>query len=246
MMTLEEEGAYIRLLGHCWLHGSIPSDPEQCARLIGKGGSTTLSTKVLAMFNQPAGEGKVTHDRLEREREKQAVWREKSAQGGKKSAEMRKTANGGSTTLQPPLVPMGQPNGNSSVFCLQTSVNSCEDAPPGKKRQKKLPESEPPSPPDPRHTEFVTTYAAAWKERNPSSYDVQGKDVKALQDFLKKRQSLTVEEMMEYVLWCWDVYKRDGQHAAGVVKASTSIFGFVSSYGQIEAFSENYKTANRR
>ena len=39
LMSLEEEGAYIRLLAHCWLHGSIPSDPDLIARLIGKGAS---------------------------------------------------------------------------------------------------------------------------------------------------------------------------------------------------------------
>ena len=52
LLTLEEEGAYIRLLCHCWLHGSIPNDPEMIARLIGKGCSTTLASKVAIMFTQ--------------------------------------------------------------------------------------------------------------------------------------------------------------------------------------------------
>jgi len=32
-MTLEEEGVYIRLLCYCWSAGSIPKDPERCAKL---------------------------------------------------------------------------------------------------------------------------------------------------------------------------------------------------------------------
>jgi len=32
MMTLEEEGVYIRLLCFCWTHGSIPADPEMANR----------------------------------------------------------------------------------------------------------------------------------------------------------------------------------------------------------------------
>ena len=120
MMTLEEEGAYIRLLAYCWKHGDIPADPEQAARLIGKGASTTLATVVLAMF-QPTGNGdRLSHDRLDAERDKQAIWRAKSSQGGKISAEKRK---GGSTTLQPPLQGC-LPNGGNQMATLLSSSSS--------------------------------------------------------------------------------------------------------------------------
>ena len=81
LMTLEEEGAYIRLLCHCWLHGSIPSDPERIARLIGKGGSTTLATKVQAMFKQGENEGELIHDKLESIRSDREAWIAKSRAG---------------------------------------------------------------------------------------------------------------------------------------------------------------------
>ena len=106
MMTLEEEGAYCRLLWSCWQNGSIPSDPELAARLIGKGCSTTVARVVLPMFEIACGEGRVTHDRLERERAKQADWRKKSSAGGKKSAEMRQSLKGGSRVVQPPSSPI--------------------------------------------------------------------------------------------------------------------------------------------
>ena len=109
MMTLEEEGAYCRLLWSCWQHGSIPSDPELAARLVGKGCSTTVARVVLPMFEVACGDGRVTHDRLERERLKQAEWRAKSAAGGKKSAEMRQNHNQIATVVQPNC------NGGSTV-----------------------------------------------------------------------------------------------------------------------------------
>jgi uncharacterized protein YdaU (DUF1376 family) len=120
LLTLEEEGAYINLLCSCWLHGSIPADPAMAARLVGKGCSATLATTVLTMFTPSSEAGRMVHDRLERERLKQSDWREKSASGGRKSAELRK---GASTTLQPPL-----PNGINQKATLQSSVSSLQSS----------------------------------------------------------------------------------------------------------------------
>lgn len=104
LMTPEEKGAYMQLLCHCWVAGSIPKDPQACAVLIGKGGSTTLATVVQVMFQpHPNDPSELVHDRLEQERAKQARWREKSAEGGKKSSEMRNTPQKTSTVVQPPL-----------------------------------------------------------------------------------------------------------------------------------------------
>ena len=100
-MSTQEAGAYIRLLCCQWGQGQIPSDAKQINRVAG----CKVTPAVLQKF--PNGKNK----RLEAEREKQAIWREKSRQGGLKSAAKR-----GSTTLQPPLEPPcqgeGQPNGN--------------------------------------------------------------------------------------------------------------------------------------
>lgn len=122
LMTLEEEGAYIRLLCYCWVHGSIPSDPAAISRLIGKGGSTTLVSTIVTMFQ--ADGDKLVHERLESERSKQAEWREKSSLGGKKSAKVRwggKNRKGGVSTLKTVVTECFQPNGNSSVSSLLSS-----------------------------------------------------------------------------------------------------------------------------
>lgn len=111
MMTLEQEGAYCRLLWYCWQHGSIPSDPVEAAILIGKGASTKLAESVLVMFKRSRRSGRLIHDRLEQERYKQEQWRLKSIKGGKKSAQLR--AKGGSTTVARVVGKCLQPNGNS-------------------------------------------------------------------------------------------------------------------------------------
>lgn len=124
-MSLEEEGAYIRLLCYCWNNGSVPADPEACARVIGKGACKAVAIKVLVMFDQhPTESDRLIHERLEEEREKQRLWREKSAKGGKASAEGRnptkgqpkgnQSPKGGSTTLAPLVDDCLQPKGNSS------------------------------------------------------------------------------------------------------------------------------------
>lgn len=129
MLTLEEEGAYIRLLSYAWLHGSLPAEPDQLARIVGKGASTTLVTTLVTMFqpcpNQP---GRLVHDRLEAEREKQAVWRKKSAEGGKKSAAMRSNLKGGSTTVDR-VVEGWLPNGTNQKATLQSSSSSSYNTP---------------------------------------------------------------------------------------------------------------------
>jgi hypothetical protein len=90
------------------------------ARLVGKGCSATLATTVLTMFTPSSEAGRMVHDRLERERLKQSDWREKSASGGRKSAELRK---GASTTVQPPLA-----NGINQKATLQSSVSSLQSS----------------------------------------------------------------------------------------------------------------------
>ena len=87
LLTLEEEGAYIRLLCYCWKNGELPNDMEQLAKLIGKGGSVLLATKVATMFQ--ADGTRLVHDRLDALREERERWLEKSRQGGLASAAKR-------------------------------------------------------------------------------------------------------------------------------------------------------------
>ena len=122
LLTLEEEGAYLRLLASCWQHGSIPADPEKIARLIGKGSSTNLATTLASMFQpHPNNPALLVHDRLEKEREKQDAWSEKCREGGKKSAEMRKIGKGSSRVVEGLL--QGSSNQKATLQSSSSSSN---------------------------------------------------------------------------------------------------------------------------
>ncbi len=127
-MSLEEEGAYIRLLCYCWKHGSIPAEPEQIARLIGKGASTTLATTLATIFEPDLQNGsRLIHQRLEEERQKQDEWRAKSAAGGRKSAELRQKH--GSRVVEPPYQPKS--NSSSSSSSSKREKKTSKNAQPG-------------------------------------------------------------------------------------------------------------------
>jgi hypothetical protein len=129
-MTLAEQGALVNLLARMWndIHCSLPDDDIALARLSELGddwarGSGTLLRECLV--SHPHVAGRLTHPKMLRARQERDAWKEKSRQGGRKSAAARSTKhrNGGSTTgptvVQPPLeAPYqanGQPNGNSPL-----------------------------------------------------------------------------------------------------------------------------------
>jgi uncharacterized protein YdaU (DUF1376 family) len=109
-MTQAEVGAYILLLCQQWNHGSIPVQPER-QQNVAKG---AVSDHVIAKFKRGA-DGELRNERLEVERQKQAIYREKQRQKGLASGIARASLsreprlNSGSTTVQP----SGQPQGNS-------------------------------------------------------------------------------------------------------------------------------------
>lgn len=107
MMTPDQEGAYIRLLCYMWNDPdcSLPDDDNELASLSRlhegwlKGGSSAIRK---CFMQHPEKVGFLTHDRLLTELKKQAKWREKSAEGGKKSAESRinNVLKGGSRVVE--------------------------------------------------------------------------------------------------------------------------------------------------
>lgn len=133
LMTLEEEGAYIRLVAYCWREGSIPADLEMLSRLC-KGASSNSVRVVTSCFKQhPTDPLRLVHKRLESEAAKQKEWRAKSADGGRRSAEKRWGARsdansvdiGKSAVTTPISTPstLVQPNGNSSSSS-SSSINT--------------------------------------------------------------------------------------------------------------------------
>jgi len=86
-MSLEEEGAYVRLLAYNWTDDSIPSDIGKLARMC-----KTTRRKMQAMWDGilhecfgplPGNPDRLTSPRLEHERQKQAEFRLRKIEAGK-------------------------------------------------------------------------------------------------------------------------------------------------------------------
>ncbi len=90
LMTLEEEGAYMRAVAYCWREGSIPTDEKLLSRLL-KNASEEVVRVVKKCFVEAKNDGsRLIFLRHEIEREKQRLWREKSADAGKASGKSRR------------------------------------------------------------------------------------------------------------------------------------------------------------
>jgi len=117
LMTLEEEGAYIRALAYCWREGSIPSDPKSYPDFL-KIVRTKLQTVVRIASTNVRTMVHVCTSSFRIEREKQRIWKEKSSEAGKRSGKSRRNnkinLNQPSTNLQPTLVIWLNPKSNSS------------------------------------------------------------------------------------------------------------------------------------
>jgi uncharacterized protein YdaU (DUF1376 family) len=131
MMTWTERGIYRHLTDLCWLEGSIPADEKLLARILGLSEEDFKGAWVLVAkcFKNCAISGQLIHPDLERQRQIQAEWREKSAKGGKQSAHKRKTKKGntaqqGGCEL---LASKPQPKVNQRST-LQSSVSYIESA----------------------------------------------------------------------------------------------------------------------
>jgi uncharacterized protein YdaU (DUF1376 family) len=80
LLTLEQEGIYVRLLAYCWREGSIPADPAKLSRLCKNAPAEALAG-VIELFI-PGSDGRLLHRRLEDERQKQEEYRKAQAANG--------------------------------------------------------------------------------------------------------------------------------------------------------------------
>lgn len=116
-MSLQEVGAYMRLLCYAWDAGSVPNDPNERARICGcsKAQERELWKKVCKKFS--LRDDVFLNERMEDERQKQAEYRRRQSDKGKASAAVRfqPEVNHGSTGVQPRTTDSRlEPEGNSS------------------------------------------------------------------------------------------------------------------------------------
>lgn len=143
-LSLQEQGAYMRLLSHAWIEGPLPADHRQLARRVG------VTVKHFAKlwptlkgFWRTDGDGRLVNERLEMERQKQVTYREQQAAKGRKSRpEKQATAepepNRGLTAAEP-----STPEG--SVEPARMSSLSFSSASPGTTSEPTVP-AKPPGP----------------------------------------------------------------------------------------------------
>lgn len=93
VMNLAERGAYVTLLCYCWTEGSLPADLNRLARFCGV---NTAAFKKLWPALQPCFrvDGvtslRLIHPRLERERQKQAEFKRRQSDNGRKGGRPHK------------------------------------------------------------------------------------------------------------------------------------------------------------
>lgn len=99
VMSNEEFGAYWKLVSFVWLERFLPNDEKHLANLL-KISPNKFRRLWLAMEKLfRIDDDKITHPDLDELRQKQEEWREKSAEGSRKSAQVR--AKGGSNLVEP-------------------------------------------------------------------------------------------------------------------------------------------------
>ena len=104
LMTLQEEGAYRRLLDYCWLEGSIPGDMRAMGRLC-KGLTADEMSEVWKAIEpcfRKRG-NRWVHPRLEIEKKKQRANREAKSKAGKLGSEARWGKEKNGTAIDVPM-----------------------------------------------------------------------------------------------------------------------------------------------
>lgn len=160
-MSPEEVGVYVLLLCLDWNQDGFAYEPTELARYCRC--TPKLITRAWPKVSRGfalSEDGLYRNPRLQREREKQKVWREKSSKGGKKSGETRK---GGSRVVQPPFegslnTPFPSPSPTPSKN-KKTLPAADAEAP------KDSPPSESPAPPPSAPRSWVAEAVEIWTAR---------------------------------------------------------------------------------
>jgi uncharacterized protein YdaU (DUF1376 family) len=133
-MSLQEVGAYVKLLAYQWDSGSVPDSPRDRARILSCTAAQEKAVWGVLVKKFVLRGDAYLNERLEEERSKQAEYRRRQSDRGKASAEARtnQRSNAGSTSVQPgPVASRFQPDGNSAyASAFASSVKDEEQQPP--------------------------------------------------------------------------------------------------------------------
>lgn len=179
----DEIGAYVLLLCLDWGEQGFVFEEKRLARVcrLSVQRFRVVWSHLAAKF--PARDGRHYNTRLDKERVKQAEWRDKSAKGGAASAAKR--GKGGAslvgTVVEPPLVPDTQPTGNTPVSSLQSPSPLQKQTTLPASRKKREPGAVEAAP----RVTWLTPIGEAWDRENGAGsfpYGQAAKELKPLRD----------------------------------------------------------------
>lgn len=190
LLTLEQEGAYIRLLAYCWREGSIPADLVKLSRLC-KGAQVDALAGVVELFI-PGDEGRLLHKRLEDERIKQAEYRNKQAENGGKGGRPRKEKPNQTQTKGLGL--FGETQTKAKKSSSSAFASSSSSATESKKQKPSHAKREV----DPRHSQFREFTCTYWDHKNPEiAMPWDGSEARQLSSFLAANPAMDGDAFKE-------------------------------------------------
>jgi uncharacterized protein YdaU (DUF1376 family) len=180
-LSTEQHGAYLLLLFHLWRRGTLPDHPGTLAKITGLSPHAWKQNRpVLAPFFE-INDGTWRHGRVDRERSRLANKQQAYASKAKHASSVRWQEHASS-------IAPGKASGNASSMPQAL----LEDAEP--QSQTKLQnKSRADAGHDARHTLFRGILGEYWQAKNLASPEMpwQGRDGKALKDFLSASPQLT-------------------------------------------------------
>jgi uncharacterized protein YdaU (DUF1376 family) len=188
-LSTEQHGAYLLLLFHLWRRGTLPDDDGALAQITGLSRNTWSQARpVLAEFFQ-IQDGLWRHGRVERERIRVTAKQLSNSKQAKAAAARRW---GKPELLLPEMIESTDAVSNADA--LPGDADSHSHSEPELLKtcisQERVSEKRGP---DSRHTRFRSILAEYWKAKNHASPEMpwQGRDAKALSDFLSASPSLS-------------------------------------------------------
>jgi uncharacterized protein YdaU (DUF1376 family) len=183
-LSTEQHGAYLLLLFHLWRRGTLQDDDVVLAQITGLARSAWSTTRlVLAEFFQ-IQDGLWHQSRLERERIRVAAKQQSKSSKAKLAASRRWSKCAGDASSNADAMPRdakSEPEPElSKPFLFEEMVSEKRSA-------------------DSRHTPFRSILAEYWSAKNHASPEMpwQGRDAKALSDFLAASPNLSEPQFRE-------------------------------------------------
>jgi uncharacterized protein YdaU (DUF1376 family) len=218
LMTLEEEGIYIRLLAYCWREGSVPSDIALLSRLCKNAPVEALKIVLPRFEAHPENPDRLIHRRLEKERKSLSDFHDKKSKAGKDGAKTRWSKSDSSAMRLP-----SQKNGSAINLPLANDSSSSSSATASSKNKKRDQRADKPRDPRLDHPALKAVIEVKGSYPHRDTWDVVIKVVGNEPDIERMRDCWTAWRLKNYAPgnlgWLVDWYV-NGIPATGVSNGS--------------------------